>query len=55
MKKLHDTVEIFGGYSSPDFSLLETSIEAGFAASADDWNDGTISDTQNNYNIWESL
>ena len=56
MKKLCETSGISGGgYSSPDFFLLEMTLETGFAASMKNWNDGTISDTKNNYNIWESL
>lgn len=53
IKKTNSDTVRGGAYSAPRIEMTNAAIEAGFAAS--DWNDGSIPDTEDNYNYWDNL
>lgn len=60
MDKFYQTLQVLqgGGYASPELFRLDMASEAGFAASPDqmnDWNDGVIDDSEENYHSWDLL
>lgn len=56
MKKLQRNFNTNGGgYAPPDFQIITSITEEGFAGSLDDWNNGTISDDESHYNDWGEI